>query len=189
MNVDPSNPDWRSGSLHPQQGHSSIAPTPCSLCAATSRLPSLTRSMRPTAVARPPGHACLPGLEMSTGSPVRGFRRARDGAGGCAGTLPHWVMLGDGEIQEGQIWEAVFMAARYQARQSHGHPGLQRSAPVRLAAGGRVHPGEPIDDPGAKFRAFGWHVIECDGHDQASIREAFAARAFTGSRPASSLTP
>jgi transketolase len=39
----------------------------------------------------------------------------------------------------------------------------------------------PIDDPGAKLRAFGWHVIECDGHDQESIRAAFdVARAFTG---------
>ena len=38
-----------------------------------------------------------------------------------------------------------------------------------------------IDDPGGKFRAFGWHVLECDGHDHASIREALdAAAAFQG---------
>jgi transketolase len=59
----------------------------------------------------------LPGLEMSTGSLGQGLS---PGAGMALGAKVRgypfrtWVMLGDGEIQEGQIWEAVFMAARYQ---------------------------------------------------------------------------
>jgi transketolase len=106
---------------------------------------------------------------MALGAKVRGY------------PFRAWVMLGDGEIQEGQIWEAAFVAARYRLDNltaildynglpQFGWPheqGLTRDT--------------PIGDPGAKFRAFGWNVIECDGHDQASIREALdAAKAFKG---------
>jgi transketolase len=90
-------------------------------------------------------------------------------------------MLGDGEIQEGQIWEAAFTAARYRLDNltaildSNGLP--QFGWPQ---AGGFTRE-TPIDDPAAKFRAFGWHVLECDGHDQASIRQALdAAQTITG---------
>jgi transketolase len=96
-------------------------------------------------------------------------------------TFRTWVVLGDGEIQEGQIWEAAFTAARY---------GLDNLTAILDYNGlpqfgwpltGGFTRETPIDDPAAKFRAFGWHVIECNGHDQASIREALdAARAWTG---------
>ena len=116
---------------------------------------------------------------MALGAKVRGY------------PFHTWVMLGDGEIQEGQIWEAAFIAARYRLDNLTAildYNGLPQFGWPQ--AGGFTRE-TPIDDPGAKFRAFGWHVIECDGHDQASIREALdAARAVAPvSRPASSPTP
>jgi transketolase len=131
----------------------------------------------------PDMHA-LPGLEMSTGSLGQGLS---PGAGMSLGAklrgldFHTWVMLGDGEIQEGQIWEAAFTAARYRLDNLTAildYNGLPQFGWPQ--AGGFTRE-IPIDDPGAKFRAFGWHVIECDGHDQASIRETLdAAKRYDG---------
>jgi transketolase len=126
-----------------------------------------------------PDMGALPGLDMSTGSLGQGLS---PGVGiALAARLRQqsyrtWVMLGDGEIQEGQIWEAAFTAARL---------GLSNLTAILDANGlpqfgwpggeGGYTRDRPIDDPAAKFRAFGWHVVECDGHDHASIREAFDA--------------
>ena len=92
-----------------------------------------------------------------------------------------WGMPGDGETQERQVREAAYTAARYELDTVTAildYNGLPQFGWPQ--AGGFTRETR-IDDPGAKFRAFGWHVIECDGHDQASIREAFdAARVFTG---------
>ncbi len=84
-----------------------------------------------------------------------------------------WVILGDGEIQEGQIWEACFVAARfglgnltaildYNKLPQFGWPSEEGYSRSRF-----------IEDPAAKFAAFGWATIECDGHDHASLRTAF----------------
>src|SRR5215213_8827002 len=156
MNVDPTNPDWpERDRFILSKGHSSIALY--TVLAMRGYFPVEELNTFDAAHSRLQGHPdmhALPGLEMSTGSLGQGLS---PGLGMALGAKVRgypfrtWVMLGDGEIQEGQIWEAAFTAARYR-----------------------------IDNPSAKFRAFGWHVIECDGHDQASIREAFdAARVFT----------
>jgi len=123
-----------------------------------------------------PDMTSLPGLDMSTGSLGQGLS---PGIGMALGArlrgLPFrtWVMLGDGEIQEGQVWEACFFAARhnlgnitaildYNRLPQFGWPDVTGFTRER-----------PIDDPGAKFRAFGWNVVECDGHDHSDIRRAF----------------
>lgn len=131
-----------------------------------------------------PDMTALPGLDMSTGSLGQGLS---PGVGMALGARMRgmnfrtWVMLGDGEIQEGQIWEACFFAARqsldnvtaildYNRLPQFGWPDVSGFTRDR-----------PIDDPGEKFRAFGWNVIECDGHDHTDIRRAFdAANAHTG---------
>lgn len=113
----------------------------------------------------------LPGLDMSTGSLGQGLS---PGVGMALAArflgkdFRTWVMLGDGEMQEGQIWEAAFTAARYglenlTAILDWNH--LQQygwATDAGYAASARL---DPADSPGAKWQAFGWHVVECNGHD------------------------
>lgn len=125
------------------------------------------------------GHPCmktLPGIDMSTGSLGQGLSPGVGMALGAkhAGLDFHtWVILGDGEIQEGQIWEACFVASRfglgnltaildYNKLPQFGWPSEEGYNRLR-----------PIDDPAGKFAAFGWATIECDGHDHEALREAF----------------
>lgn len=113
----------------------------------------------------------VPGIEMSTGSLGQGFSAAVGMA--MANSLDNdpgriYVMLGDGEIQEGIVWEAAMSAAHYRLDNIVGildHNGLQidgRNEDVMTV--------EPVAD---KFRAFGWNVININGHDFDEILGAF----------------
>ncbi len=124
----------------------------------------------------------VPGVDMSTGSLGQGLSAAvgmalaakLDGAGGYR----VFALMGDGEIEEGQIWEAAMSAAKY------GLSNLCGIVDVNgLQIDGRtadVMPSEPLD---AKFAAFGWNVIKADGHDFDSLRAAFAAARAEKDRP------
>ncbi len=117
-----------------------------------------------------PDMTLLPGLDMSTGSLGQGLSPGL-GMGLAARIMDKkfhtWVMLGDGELQEGQIWEAAFAGSRYELDnvtaivdwnhlQQFGWSGSQGyTSPLRR---------DPADDPAARFRSCGWNVIECDGH-------------------------
>lgn len=124
-----------------------------------------------------PDLKALPGLDMSTGSLGQGLS---PGVGMALGSrlkdLPFhtWVMLGDGEIQEGQIWEACFAASRLELDNVTAILDFNRLPQFGWPASEGFTRGKPIDDPGAKFRSFGWNVIECNGHDHAEIAGAFA---------------
>jgi transketolase len=125
-----------------------------------------------------PDMTALPGLDMSTGSLGQGLS---PGIGMALGArlkgLPFhtWVMLGDGEIQEGQIWEACFFAARYKLDNVTAILDYNRLPQFGWPDDSGFTRERPIDDPAAKFRAFGWNVVECDGHDHADIERAFSA--------------
>ena len=120
------------------------------------------------------GHAEMhhvPGVDMSTGSLGQGISAAVGMA--LAGKLDGkdyrvYTMLGDGEIEEGQVWEAAMSAAKFKL------DNLCAIVDVNgLQIDGRtadVMPSEPLDQ---KWAAFGWHVIPCDGHDDQDIEEAF----------------
>lgn len=120
----------------------------------------------------------LPGLDMSTGSLGQGLSPGIGMALGArlrGADFNTWVILGDGELQEGQIWEAAFVAARYKLANltaivdANGLPQFgwpHESGHTRDT---------PIDDPGGKFRAFGWNVLEVDGHDHQALLDAWAA--------------
>ena len=114
----------------------------------------------------------VPGIEMSTGSLGQGFAAA--GGMAIANKLNNdpgriYVLLGDGEIQEGIVWEAAMSAAHYKLDNMVGildYNGLQidgRNEDVMTVA--------PVAD---KFRAFGWNVLEINGHDFEEILDAFA---------------
>ena len=123
----------------------------------------------------------VPGVDMSTGSLGQGLSAAvgmalaakLDGAG-----YRVFALMGDGEREEGQIWEAAMSAAKY------GLSNLCGIVDVNgLQIDGRtadVMPSEPLD---AKFAAFGWNVIKADGHDFDSLRAAFAAARAEKDRP------
>ena len=123
----------------------------------------------------------VPGVDMSTGSLGQGLSAAvgmaiagkMDGAG-----YRVYALMGDGEIEEGQIWEAAMSAAKY------GLSNLCGIVDVNgLQIDGRtadVMPSEPLDK---KFEAFGWNVIKADGHDFDSLRAALAEAKAEKSRP------
>ena len=127
----------------------------------------------------------LPGLDSSTGSLGQGLSVGVGMALGAqlGGKDFHtWVLLGDGEIQEGMVWEAVQAAARYKLtnltaivdRNGLQQFGLPSSEETTLTdRGDRRDPWFGVD-LGAVFHAFGWRVVEIDGHDFAQIQSAYA---------------
>jgi len=120
------------------------------------------------------GHPCsrkLPGVEISTGSLGQGLSIANGIAMGLKlDTIPSRVycLMGDGEIQEGQIWEAAMTASHYRLDNLCAiidNNGLQIDGYCS-----DVMAVEPIVE---KWEAFGWYVIDIDGHNMEAIIGAF----------------
>ena len=121
----------------------------------------------------------LPGVEASTGSLGQGLSIGVGHAlAGKLDSLPYhvFVMTGDGEVDEGQVWEAALSASKYRLDNLTcivDHNGYQQTGSTR-----DVMPLSPLPD---KWRAFGWHTLEADGHDLAAVLSTLAAaRAFPG---------
>lgn len=126
----------------------------------------------------------LPGLEASTGSLGQGLSAGVGMALGArlGGQDFHtWVLLGDGELQEGMVWEAVQVAARYKLtnvtaivdRNGLQQFGLPSTTETTITdRGDRRDPWFGVD-LSAVFQAFGWRVIELDGHDFDQIGSAY----------------
>ncbi|MBI4744612.1 MAG: transketolase [Actinobacteria bacterium] len=114
----------------------------------------------------------VPGVEISSGSLGQGLAVANGIAlGGKLDQLDYrvYVLIGDGESQEGIVWEAAMFAAHYKLDNVTAildYNGLQIDGTVS-----EVMEIRPIVD---KWRAFGWHVIEIDGHNVLAIIDAFA---------------
>jgi transketolase len=125
----------------------------------------------------------LPWVDVATGSlgqglPI-GFGVAL--AGRRLDRLPYrvWVLCGDSEMAEGSMWEAFEHAA---------HEGLDNLVAIidvnRLGQTGETMHGWDLAAYSDRARAFGWHAIECDGHDVADIDRAYAAAVEVRGRPA-----
>ena len=127
------------------------------------------------------GHPVLdkvPGVEMSTGSLGQGVCVA--GGMALAAKLDNkdyrvYSILGDGELEEGQVWEQAMFAPHYKLDNFMifiDNNGLQIDGDIT-----KVMNPTPIDK---KFEAFGWHVIECNAHDfdelEAAVNEAKATK-------------
>ncbi|WP_064591720.1 transketolase [Streptobacillus moniliformis] len=112
----------------------------------------------------------LPGIDMSTGSLGQGLSAAQGMAISAkisGEDYRVYAILGDGEMQEGQIWEAFMSAAHFKLDNLVAfldHNDLQIDGKVS-----EVMPITPIAD---KYRAFNWHVIEINGHCFDEIRKA-----------------
>nr|MDQ2829524.1 transketolase [Chloroflexota bacterium] len=192
MRIDPARPDWPDRDRFVlSKGHSAIGWY--AALALRGYFPVAELETFDAIHSRLQGHPDMlltPGVDMSSGSLGQGLSVGVGMALGArlAGKDFHtWVMLGDGELHEGQVWEAAQVAARYglgglTAIIDHnklsqygwtygpdGYAGLQREA--------------PITDPGGALRAFGWAVVEIDGHDIAQILAACALGRRATERP------
>ena len=113
----------------------------------------------------------VPGVDMSTGSLGQGISVAVGMAlaGKVAGkNYRVYSILGDGEVAEGQVWEAMMAANKYHLDNLCACVdvnGLQIDGETK-----DVMPTEPLDK---KFESFGWHVIKIDGHDFDQIESAY----------------
>ncbi len=130
------------------------------------------------------GHPCMnetPGVDMSSGSLGQGLSAATGMA--LAGKLKGedyrvYTLLGDGEIQEGQIWEAsMFAGAHHLDNLCVIVDNNDLQIDGRVADVCNIY---PIDK---KFEAFNFNVINIDGHDFAQIRDAFAKARETKGKP------
>ena len=128
-----------------------------------------------------PDRLRLPGVELSTGSLGQGLSVAVGMA--LAAKLDKkdfrtWCFLGDGEMQEGQNWEAVMSAPKFRldnlvAVVDHNNGQIDGSV-------NEIMDLEPLAD---KFKAFNWNTLAMDGHDLDAIRAAFEAAGKAAGRP------
>jgi transketolase len=182
LRVNPGSPtDAMRDRLVFSKGHAAIA-----LYAVLRRMGYFTHPLSSYAQTGSPleGHpdmTALPGVDFSTGSLGMGLSV---GLGMAFALGAHnrrvWVVLGDGECQEGQVWEAAMLATRYRVDnlnavidangyQECGWNNAPNSDPC------------PVPELAAKWRAFGWVVFDVDGHDHTALtcvlREAAGIRA------------
>lgn len=128
-----------------------------------------------------PDMKSIPGVDMSTGSLGQGISAAAGMA--LSAKLDNknfrvYTALGDGEIEEGQVWEAAMFAAHYKLDNLTAfldYNGLQIDGKTS-----EVMNSDPLDE---KFRAFNWHVINIDAHDYDAIRAALKEARETKGKP------
>jgi transketolase len=130
----------------------------------------------------------LPGLDMSTGSLGMGISAGMGialGARLLGRDVRSFVLLGDGECQEGEVWEAAMAAPRYHLDNLIAivdHNRLQQYGWPGDGPDGRIPPQEP-GELAAKWSAFGWRVIEVDGHDVPELVRVLAEAVEGDGRP------
>lgn len=182
MNIDPANPSWPERDRFVlSKGH--CAPALYAALAERGYFPTAELETLRHIGSSLQGHPNMndtPGVDMSTGSLGQGISAAV----GMALAAKHWgdayrvyALLGDGECEEGQVWEAAMFAGNRALDNLVvvvDHNGLQIDGPVD-----EVNSPMPLAD---KFRAFKFHVIElADGNNMALVRAAFeAAREVKG---------
>jgi transketolase len=183
MRVRPAEPDWPDRDRFVlSKGHSAIGLYTAMALAGYFPVEELrTFDQAGSRLQGHPDMTRLPGLDASTGSLGQGISV---GVGMAIGArlrgldFHTWVMLGDGEMQEGQVWESVQVAAKYALGNLTiivDRNGMQQYGwPLRTGEDHRGDRRDPFGDiaAGAALTAFGWRVLEIDGHDFGQIIEA-----------------
>jgi len=170
MNINPENPAWEERDRFVlSKGHSAIALYSTLAERGYFAVEELhTFDEIDSRLQAHPDMNLLPGLDMSTGSLGQGISAAVGMALGAKlkrYSFRTYCMIGDGESQEGQVWEAADIAVKYKLDnltvildynhlQQYGWKGTE----------GRTRE-IPVFDPNARWEAFGFHVISIDGHD------------------------
>lgn len=183
MRHDPSNPGWEERDRFVlSKGHAAPALYACLAEAGYFSRDDLKTLRRLGSHLQ--GHPDMnktPGVEVCTGSLGQGLSQAVGLAmaarlsGKSART---YCVLGDGEVQEGQIWEAAMAAAHY--RLDNLCVILDQNG---LQIDGEVEKVMNVGPLGPKFLAYNWHVLEVDGHDIQAICRALDDAEKTGDRP------
>ena len=183
MRHDPSNPGWEDRDRFVlSKGHAAPALYACLAKAGYFSSDDLKTLRRLGSHLQ--GHPDMnktPGVEVCTGSLGQGISQAVGLA--LASRLEQrgtriFTLLGDGELQEGQVWEAAMAAAHY---------GLDNLCAIidanALQIDGEVAKVMNVAPIGPKFLAFGWHVLEVDGHDVQAISRALDDAEKTPGKP------
>ena len=189
LRIDPKNPQWPDRDRYVlSKGHSCIALY--ATLALRGFFPVEEVFTYDAMNSRMQGHPDMtktPGIDMSSGSlgtgasPPLGMALAAKRLGKDFHT---WVHLGDGEIQEGQVWEMAFVASQYQVDNLTAIVDYNRVQQFGFPKDGNVRRRvNPLVQVPEKWRAFGWHVIECDGHDFDSLIPACEEAKTTKGRP------
>lgn len=120
-----------------------------------------------------PERTKLPGMENTSGPLGSGLSQAVGMALGLRMNKQHhrwvYVVMGDGELDEGNIWEAAMLAPKYKLNNIIGiidRNNIQIDGPTESVV--------PLEDLKAKWEAFGWHVIEINGNDIEAVIDACA---------------
>lgn len=181
MRVNPANPDWEGRDRFIlSKGH--VAPVLYSVLARKGFFPVdelWTLRKLGSILQGHPHKQSTPGLDCSSGSLGQGLSISNGMAigfkmQGMANRV--YCLLGDGELQEGQVWEAVMTAAQNK---------LDNVCAIvdynRVQLDGDLSEIKDLGDLVAKWHDFGWNVIELDGHDMEQVLRAFEmAKAFKG---------
>ena len=182
MNIDPENPAWEDRDRFVMsKGHCSPALYPVLALRGFFPVEDLVQFRRIDAHMSGHVEMHVKGVDMSTGSLGQGISTAVGmalGAKAANKDFRVYTILGDGEIDEGQVWEAAMAAKKYKLDNLCAVVdvnGLQIDGPAA-----DVMPTEPIDK---KFEAFNWHVIKCNGHDFAELEASFDEAAATKGMP------
>lgn len=181
LNHDPKNPDWdRRDIFILSNGH--CAPVRYAAMAEAGYFPIeelMTLRKLGSRLQGHPERILLPGLETTSGPLGSGLSQASGMAHALHmnGEKHRWVytVMSDGELNEGNTWEAVMFAAKYQL---HNLVAIIDRNNIQID--GNTEDIMPLEDLRAKWEAFGWHVQEVDGHNIESIIDACSmARAIT----------
>jgi len=175
LRVRPTDPAWEDRDrLVLSKGHSAVALYSVMALARFFPIEALERFAQPLSPLS--GHADrrkVPGVEANTGALGHGlpFGVGCAIAARLAGSRRRvFVVLGDGELQEGSNWEAAMAA---------GHRGLDNLTAVvdrnGLQQGAQTETTNRLEPLADKWHAFGWDVVEVDGHDHGALLEAFTA--------------
>lgn len=130
-----------------------------------------------------PERTKLPGLENTSGPLGSGLSQAA----GVAYTLQYideqlhrfvYVVTGDGELNEGNIWEAAMFAGKYKLSQLIVF--IDRN---NIQIDGNTEDVMPLEDLRGKWESFGWHVQEVDGHNVESVQDAVSMAKAISNRP------
>ncbi|MBI4735055.1 MAG: transketolase [candidate division NC10 bacterium] len=182
LRIDPSRPDWPDRDRFVlSKGHA--APIYYATLAERGYFPPEALDTYDELNSILQGHPDMhtPGVDMSSGSLGQGLS---PGIGMALGARLRgkefrvYVVLGDGEIQEGQVWEAAMAASAYR---------LDNLVAIvdwnKIQLSDFIEKAMPVDPLPDKWRAFGWHVRECDGHDVAAILHALEELRQVRGRP------
>jgi len=182
MRHDPSNPEWEERDrLVLSKGHA--APALYAVLAEAGYLPveelTTLRALGSTLQGHP--EKKTPGVDASTGSLGQGLSIAVGMALAAKmdnATHKVYALVGDGELNEGQIWEAALTAS---------HHGLDNLVAFvdrnRFQLSGRTEEVKGIEPVADKWRTFGWEVFEADGNDASSILDSLDACGLTTGKP------